>query len=93
MTSETSGSLQLQCGNDRLARSILLIEDNSMDVDLTLLTWEGRFLARGETRWMRIESLPTRLENGNLVCDGVQIDVTERRQAQERLDRLAHTIR
>ena len=54
--------------------------------------WEGRFLIRGETRWMRIESTPTRLDNGDIVCDGVQIDITERRQAEEKLRLIAAVI-
>lgn len=57
-----------------------------------VFSWEGRFLIRGETRWMRIESTPTRLDNGDIVCDGVQIDITERRQAEEKLRLIAAVI-
>lgn len=44
MTTETLGSLHLQSHNDRLARSILLVEDNPMDVDLTLRAFARRKL-------------------------------------------------
>ncbi|HRY16064.1 MAG TPA: EAL domain-containing protein, partial [Candidatus Competibacteraceae bacterium] len=47
--------------------------------------WEGRFLVHNETRWMRIESTPTRLENGDIIWDGIQTDITERHQANEKL--------
>ncbi|MDG4552818.1 MAG: EAL domain-containing protein [Candidatus Competibacter sp.] len=52
---------------------------------LETFAWEGRFLIRGETRWMRVESSPTRQENGDIVWDGVQADMTERRLAEEKL--------
>lgn len=39
----------------------------------------------GQVRWMRLHSRPRRLPNGCVVWDGVQIDVTERRQAEEAL--------
>lgn len=71
MTSETSGSLQLQDGDNRLARCILLVEDNPVDVDLTLRAFARRRLANpiqvardGEEaltwipRWEAGESLP-----------------------------------
>ncbi len=54
--------------------------------------WQGRFLVRGETRWMHLESSPTRQENGDIVWDGVQTDVTERRLAEEKLRQAAAVI-
>ena len=48
-------------------------------------SWEGRFLIHRETRWMRVESSPARLENGDIISDGVQIDITERHLAEEKL--------
>jgi diguanylate cyclase (GGDEF)-like protein/PAS domain S-box-containing protein len=48
-------------------------------------TWEGRFLVHGETRWMRIDSIPTQLDNGDIVWHGVQTDITERHEADEKL--------
>lgn len=43
--------------------------------------WTGRFVARGETRWVILESTPTVLDNGDVVWDGVQVDITERKQS------------
>ena len=42
-------------------------------------------LPSGEIRWRRFTSAPRRLPNGHLVWDGVEIDVTERKLAEESL--------
>jgi len=48
--------------------------------------WEGRILRRsGLIRWLHIESQPTRLENGDILWDGIQYDVTDRRMAEDAL--------
>jgi diguanylate cyclase (GGDEF)-like protein/PAS domain S-box-containing protein len=65
--------------------------NEAVRLSMNSFSWEGRFLIRGETRWMRIESSPTRLENGDIVCDGVQIDITEHHQIEEKL-RLAAMV-
>ena len=39
----------------------------------------------GEVRWMRLHSRPRRTPDGRTVWDGVQIDVTERKHAEEEL--------
>jgi PAS domain-containing protein len=38
--------------------------------------WEGRFVINGRLRTMHIESLPKRLENGDIVWSGTQRDIT-----------------
>ncbi|MDD2701903.1 MAG: PAS domain S-box protein [Sideroxydans sp.] len=48
--------------------------------------WEGRIRRRnGEIRWLHIASQPTRLENGDVLWDGIQYDITDRRRAEESL--------
>lgn len=42
-------------------------------------------LPNGEIRWRLFASAPRRLPNGHLVWDGVEIDVTERKAAEEAL--------
>ena len=50
------------------------------------LEWEGRIQRRdGEIRWLHIASQPTRLENGDILWDGIQYDITDRRRAEESL--------
>ncbi len=53
--------------------------------------WEGRFQVHDELRWLRFESVPTRLANGDTVWDGVLSDITACRRAEERL-RLAGAV-
>ena len=47
--------------------------------------WEGRSQLWGETRWIRIESDPTALPNGDSLWSGVMIDISARKQAEEDL--------
>ncbi len=62
----------------------------AMRNSLIPLTWEGRFVVHGRVQWLRIESTPTE-SNGNIILDGVVINVTERREAEEQL-RLAAAV-
>ena len=53
---------------------------------LSPFVWEGRILRkRGEIRWLHIESQPTLQENGDILWDGIQYDVTDRRMAEDAL--------
>ncbi len=46
--------------------------------------WEGRFHSPGgEVRWARCVSRPTREANGDTIWDGVVIDITDRKRAEE----------
>ena len=47
--------------------------------------WEGRSRLWGETRWIRLESEPTLLPNGDSLWNGVMIDNTERHRLEEAL--------
>jgi PAS domain S-box-containing protein len=48
--------------------------------------WEGRFVVGdGDLRWLRLESNPTIIENGDIRWFGVTQDITERRQTEEKL--------
>ena len=42
-------------------------------------------LPGGETRWRHFRSAPRRLDNGHLVWDGIEIDITERKLAEKAL--------
>ena len=39
----------------------------------------------GQVRWMRLRSRPRRQPDGTVVWDGVQTDITDRKQAEETL--------
>lgn len=40
--------------------------------------WDGRFLVKGKIKWVRLESLPRKLENGDILWTGVLSDMTEK---------------
>ena len=46
---------------------------------------EARFAVDGQIRWLRVESVSTLLNNGDVIKDGVVMDVTERREAEAQL--------
>lgn len=53
---------------------------------LTPLRADVRFrLPSGEVRWRHFTSAPRRLANGHLVWDGIELDITDRKHAEEAL--------
>jgi PAS domain S-box-containing protein len=44
--------------------------------------WEGRVVIDGQTKYMRIESRGQKLPNGNIIRNGIQQDITERKLAE-----------
>ena len=56
-------------------------------VHLHEFIWEGRLLIDGVSRWVRFQSLPRSLKNGDVLWTGSLTDITERKQAEE--DKLA----
>ncbi len=47
--------------------------------------WEGRLLVNDELKWIRLESLPRRLNNGDILWTGILYDVTKGKLAEEAL--------
>jgi len=58
--------------------------------DLSSLSLEFRMVAGSEERWFRTSSFPQRQANGDVVWDGVGIDVTVEKATEIRLAYLAH---
>jgi PAS domain S-box-containing protein len=58
-------------------RSARELSDFDMDIPMVL--------PDGQMRWMRLHSRPRRLLDGRTIWDGVQIDITNRKQAEEAL--------
>jgi len=46
---------------------------------------EARVVVRGETRWVRAESVPRVLEDGSTVWEGVLVDITQLKTAEQQL--------
>ncbi len=49
--------------------------------------WEGRMIVRGEARRVHFESRPRALPGGDILWTGVLLDITDRRRAEEALER------
>ncbi|MBX7255359.1 MAG: PAS domain S-box protein [Candidatus Hydrogenedentes bacterium] len=47
--------------------------------------FEGRFTREGEIRWCECISRPERQSDGNILWDGIVLDITERKRAEEAL--------
>ncbi|MCA1787192.1 MAG: PAS domain S-box protein, partial [Desulfobacteraceae bacterium] len=47
--------------------------------------WEGRFIIDGELCWLHVESTPEVFANGDTRWFGIIQDITERKQAEEKL--------
>ena len=56
--------------------------------------WEGRIgNDQAGYRWLHVESTPTVLANGDVLWEGIQYDVSERRRAEENLRLVASVFR
>ena len=54
--------------------------------------WEGRIVVRGETRWVTIESIPRPRPGGGTIWEGAMIDITDRKAAEARLQRVLDNL-
>ncbi len=53
----------------------------------TPLVWEGRLARDGRIEWMRIEAVPTRMDDGAIVWNGVRLDITAQKETEIALAR------
>ena len=57
------------------------------------LRWEGRHrLANGQLKWLQVSAQPERAPGGDILWDGIMLDTTERRKAENRLRMLESSI-
>ena len=57
------------------------------------LRWEGRHrLANGQLKWLQISAQPERTADGDILWDGMMLDITERKRAENRLRMLESSI-
>ena len=52
--------------------------------------WEGRGVVSGEERWFQCISRPERQADGDILWDGLVIDITERKVAEKRINEEYH---
>lgn len=51
--------------------------------------WEGRLRDGLRVRWLCIESVPTLLDNGDILWEGIQYDITATKEREAELDHIA----
>jgi PAS domain S-box-containing protein len=51
--------------------------------------WEGRSIVGGKIKWLHIESTPELLENGDVMWNGIQTDISDRMQSEKRFQTLS----
>ena len=57
------------------------------------LRWEGRHrLTNGQLKWLQISAQPERTADGDILWDGMMLDITERKRAENRLRMLESSI-
>lgn len=67
----------------------IIASQNKMEV----WDWEGRFLInKDEVRWLHGTSTPIKLDDGSTLWNGVFIDVTDRKKAEEELEQHRHHL-
>jgi diguanylate cyclase (GGDEF)-like protein/PAS domain S-box-containing protein len=59
---------------------------------LQAFCWEGRVGNPNDQRWLRMEATPTKLPNGDILWNGTQQDITERRRAEESIRQLSAAV-
>ena len=50
--------------------------------NLTAFTWEGRIVNNHKIMWVRFESLPRKLDNGDVLWTGILTDITDTKQTE-----------
>lgn len=56
--------------------------------------WEGRFInPSGKEKWIQAGSRPERLANGDIIWDGLLVDISDRKKAEEALRRSEEKLR
>jgi PAS domain S-box-containing protein len=54
-------------------------------VNVSPFSWEGRMIVKGRERWMRYESYPRVMENGDITGTGFLLDISERHRMENAL--------
>lgn len=54
--------------------------------------WQGRIIVRNATRWVSIESNPRRRPGGGTIWEGVMVDISLQKEAEERLREMAERM-
>ncbi len=47
--------------------------------------WKGRVIVKGQIKWVQLSSIPQQLENGDILWHGLIVDITESKEADEKI--------
>lgn len=61
------------------------IRNKEANINQTPFNWDCRLLIKGVVKWVHFESIPRRLENGDLIFTGILYDINDRKLADEKL--------
>jgi len=71
--------------NQLFAESVEAMENGTAEFRIKTRT--------GEAKWLRVSSSPHLLPDGSILWDGIILDITERKRAEEELIRLSNAVR
>lgn len=63
----------------------LIALNNESAQSLKPFQWEGRYIIQNTIHWIRLESIPTPLPNGESLWNGIMTDITERKNFEAEL--------
>jgi diguanylate cyclase (GGDEF)-like protein/PAS domain S-box-containing protein len=63
----------------------LILCNEQARISMAPFRWQGRFIIRGNTRWISISSDPLPQPDGSSIWSGVVADITEKKQAEDEL--------
>jgi len=61
------------------------IKNKEANIKQIPFSWDCRLLIKGIIKWVHLESFPRKLENGDMIFTGILYDITERKQAEEKI--------
>jgi PAS domain S-box-containing protein len=67
-----------------------VLEFNSAVNQKRAFKWEGRYMVKGQVKWLRFESNPTIKENGDMYWTGVIMDITRQKEMENQMTQHLH---
>jgi PAS domain S-box-containing protein len=61
------------------------IRNKEANIKQIPFSWDCRLIIKGEVKWVHFESLPRKLENGDIIFTGIVYDIGERKKAENAL--------
>ena len=62
-------------------------ENNRSNKKISTFRWEGRILVHKKIKWIRLESIPQKLENNEILWTGILYDLTKQKETEAELNK------